>query len=227
MSHIFLFDIDQTLIRTSGVGTAAMNITLERLIGVPDAFARVDFKGRTDRAIIRDALVEHGGVPDDLEDFITAFEAAYAPVIEEQMQRRGGVVLPGVREMLEAVAALPGVRLGVATGNFRRAALTKLRYFELDRYFAAGGFADDAEDRAVLVRMAIDRLGGRRGNGEVFVLGDTVHDISAARAADGVAVGVATGSATMETLAAAGAHHVFDDLSRPGDVLARLLGAAA
>ena len=136
--------------------------------------------------------------------------------LERLLAERGGFILPGVRETLDAIAALPDVRLGLATGNFRRAAAVKLRYFGLDHYFADGGFADDAEDRALLVRTAIERLGG---GSPVLVIGDTAHDIMAARANGAVAVGVATGASTPEMLAAAGAAHVFNDLSRPEELL--------
>jgi phosphoglycolate phosphatase len=230
MSHLFLFDIDLTLIRTARVGSSAMNDVMRDLLGVTDAFAGVDFGGRTDRSIIRDALRNHGHTPnnDDFEAFIVEFESRYIPVLETRLAERGGWVLPGARETLEAVTALPEVRVGVATGNFRRAAQAKLRYFGLDGFFLDGGFADDAEDRAELVRIAIHRLGGAVG-GEygVFVIGDTAHDILAAQANGAVAIGVATGSSSPEILAAAGAAHVFNDLSQPADMLRALLNGRA
>lgn len=229
MSHLFLFDIDFTLIRTPGVGSAALNEVMHELFGAPNAFAGVDFSGRTDRAIIRDALRNRGQEPDEdaFEALIAEIESRYIPVMVRKLHERGGWLLPGVRATLEAVTALPDVRVGIATGNFRRAAEAKLRYFGLDGYFEDGGFADDAEDRAELVRIAIRRLGGAAG-GEygVFVVGDTSHDILAAQANGAVAVGVATGASTPEMLAAAGASHVFDDLSRPEVMLRLLLGAA-
>jgi len=229
MSHLFLFDIDLTLIRTPGTGSAAMNDVMAEMIGVADAFAGVDFSGRTDRAIIRDALRNHGHAPDDAgyEAFLTRFEAVYVPRLEQKLAERGGWLLPGVRETLERVTALPDVRVGVATGNFRRAADVKLRYFGLDHYFRDGGFADDAEARADLVRIAIRRLGGAVNGGSIFVVGDTSHDILAALANGAVAVGVATGSSTPEMLAAVGATHVFDDLSQPDVLLRRLIGDGA
>ena len=226
MSHLFLFDVDLTLVRTTGVGTAAMNAVMAELIGVPDAFAGVSFSGRTDRAIIRDALRNHGHTPDadGFEAFIRAFEARYVPVLAEILAQRGGHVLPGVRETLDAVSALPDTRVGLATGNFRRAAAVKLRYFGLDGYFADGGFADDAEDRAELVGVAIRRLGGAPGgDARVFVIGDTAHDIMAAAANGAGPVGVATGGSSAELLAAAGAAHVFADLTQPEQMLRLLL----
>ena len=227
MSHLFLFDIDFTLIRTHGAGSAAMNQTLHELLGIGDAFAGVDFGGRTDRSIIRDALRNHGRLPEDeagFEAFIHAFESRYVPLLAQTLAERGGSVLPGVRDTLEAVCALPGARVGVATGNFRRAAELKLRALDLERYFTDGGFADDAEDRTALVGIAIQRLGGAAsGPYRVFVIGDTAHDIRAAVENNAVAVGVATGSSSPALLAAAGAAHVFNDLSDPATVLQILL----
>jgi phosphoglycolate phosphatase-like HAD superfamily hydrolase len=225
MSHLFLFDIDMTLIRSNRVGSTAMNIVMGELIGVPDALAGVDFSGRTDRSILRESLANHGHEPDDFERFIQEFEARYIPVLERTLAERSGLVLPGVPETLAAVRALPDVRIGIATGNFRRAAEAKLRHFGLDHFFEGGGFADDAEDRAALVGIAIERLGGAAGGYfRVFVIGDTTHDIMAATANNAVAVGVATGTSSPQLLAAAGAAHVFDDLSQPDTILRLLLG---
>ena len=48
MSHLFLFDIDLTLIRTFGVGRTAMNEVMHDLYGMQHALDGVDFGGRTD-----------------------------------------------------------------------------------------------------------------------------------------------------------------------------------
>ena len=39
MTDIFLFDIDLTMIRTNGAGSAAMETTIREMLGVADAFA--------------------------------------------------------------------------------------------------------------------------------------------------------------------------------------------
>jgi phosphoglycolate phosphatase len=46
----------------------------------------------------------------------------------------------------------------------------------------------------------------------VFVIGDTVHDIAAARANRAVAIGVATGTTPASALEAAGADLVLESL---------------
>lgn len=225
-SDLFIFDIDRTLVHSTG-GAAAMNLALGELIGAHTAFLGVDFSGRTDRAIIRDALRNCAHEPPDFEAFVQAFEARYIPAMEQAISGESLRALPGARELVAAVRALPNARAGVATGNFRRAALAKLRACGFDSYLSEGGFADDAEARPELVRVAIERLGGAADGGRVFVIGDTPHDIRAALANGAVAVGVATSRPTAAMLHEAGAHHVFADLSRPEDVLRRLLSEPA
>lgn len=217
MSVIILFDIDMTMIRTNRVGATAMAETLHEMLGIVDGFALIDFAGRTDRAILREVLTLHGRMAPDFEGFVRAFEERYIVRLTAVMQERGGVVLPGVREALRALAALPDLHLGLATGNFRRAAEIKLRHFGLWHHFLDGGFADDAEQRDALVATAIQRMAAHcaRAPQAVIVVGDSVHDVTAARANGATAVAVATGATSAESLAAAGADIVLDNLADP------------
>jgi phosphoglycolate phosphatase len=221
MTAVVLFDIDLTMIRTNGAGSGAMTETLKVMLGVEDGFANISFAGRTDRALLREALTNCGKHDHDLETFVPAFEAEYLPRLTRQLGERGGVVLPGVRETLTAVRALPHTRMGLATGNFRRAAEIKLRYFDLWDHFLDGGYADDGEHRHELVAAAVRRLEAHcpAPPSCVIVIGDSIHDITAATANGAVAVGVATGSASADDLHAAGAHAVFDDLSDPASIV--------
>jgi len=59
------------------------------------------------------------------------------------------------------------------------------------------------------------RLHAQLTAAQVSVIGDTPLDISAARAAGAVSVGVATGKYSVDELAAAGADHVMTSLTDP------------
>ena len=225
MTRLFLFDIDLTMIRTNRAGTVAMTETMRELLGIEDAFAGVEFGGRTDSSLVREALTVHGCLErvGDFHAFVERFKEQYFPRLARALDERGGVVLPGVPELLDRVANLPDARLGLTTGNFRTAAEIKLRYFGLWRHFAGGGFADDSEDRAALVAAAIRRMSSD-GVRRIYILGDSTHDITAAKANGAVAIGVATGGSSTEALAATGADFVFNDLSDPETVLRVVLG---
>ncbi|MDP3769072.1 MAG: HAD hydrolase-like protein, partial [Dehalococcoidia bacterium] len=138
----------------------------------------------------------------------------------------GGAPMPGIPELLARLSVEGSVRLGLATGNFRDAAFTKLRYFGLEGYLSEGGFADDAEDRGELVGIAIERVanGRRTGPADIWVIGDTPLDIAAAQANSARSLGVATGSSSEEELRAAGADVTMPDLSDTDAAIRALVG---
>jgi phosphoglycolate phosphatase-like HAD superfamily hydrolase len=89
-------------------------------------------------------------------------------------------------------------RLGVATGNIRAGAEAKLEAAGLAHWFDLGGYGCDSHLRPELVAAAIGRAGPCD---EVIVVGDTIHDITAARACGATVCAVATGSDSAEALA--------------------------
>jgi phosphoglycolate phosphatase-like HAD superfamily hydrolase len=180
----------------------------------------------TDRGIIREGLEREGLVAD--EATIDAVCAAYVAALAEEMPRSEGFrVLPGVREVLDALAGRPGLAVGLGTGNLREGARIKLEHARLAHHFAFGGFGCDHEDRPALVRIGAERGAARLGVPlaacRVVVIGDTPRDVAAAQAIGADAVTVETGGVGAATLRASGATHVFPDLSAEG-TLAALVG---
>src|SRR4051812_46934512 len=216
--YLILFDIDGTLVLTGGAGMRAMNRACEDLVRSENAMAGVTFAGRTDWSILDDILRNHGHTLD--ETLMEELRQRYVTHLAEEIQLPGrGVkdVMPGIRELLDALHNRPDVRLGLLTGNFIDGARIKLEYFDLWKYFPWGAFGGDSANRNDLVPIAVSRA-KEHGIADVpaaniFVVGDTPNDIDCARAAHAIPVAVATGSYTAEQLSAAGADIVFEDLS--------------
>jgi phosphoglycolate phosphatase len=224
MTAIIIFDIDLTLIHTTGAGRRAMSRSFAHLFGVEDAFASVDFAGRTDRSILRDCFSTHAMLDDRYDARSQQFQGVYLELLAKELEADAGLVLPGVEAVLEVLSTRPGVRLGLGTGNFRAAAELKLRRHGLWSYFVDGGFADDSEDRAEVIATAIRRLrGNEEPDARILVVGDTPHDVAAARANGAVAIAVATGRSSREILEAAGADYVLDTLHDLGPLLEALI----
>jgi phosphoglycolate phosphatase-like HAD superfamily hydrolase len=224
---IVLFDIDGTLVLTGRAGLRAMNRACEAVISHPNALDGIAVAGRTDWAILHDAVARTGRHLDPA--LLRALRDAYAVILPEEIARPGeGVkaVMPGVRELLVALAARPDVFVGLLTGNFETTARIKLEYFNLWQYFRCGAFGDDAADRNALVPFALERVRAcgpdAGGSDAVFVIGDTPHDIACAAAGGAVAIGVATGTFSVQELRDSGADLVFPDLSDTAAVLAGL-----
>lgn len=225
---LVLFDIDGTLVLTGRAGVRAMDRAFEIVVGVADGVRDVPMAGRTDRAILADALVRHEIAPDGV--LLERLRITYFDMLTEEILRPGPRkgILPGVRALLDALVGRQDRWLGLLTGNFAVSAHIKLAHFDLWHYFAFGAFADDSADRNALVPVALERA-ARSGSprfdpGDVLVVGDTPYDVACAKAVGARAVAVATGGTDVETLWAAGADVVFQDLSDTLAVLDALGG---
>lgn len=229
MQRLVLFDIDGTLILTGGAGVRAMNRAFAAMFGRDEGFRGVSMAGRTDQAILLDALARGGLARDEgtLAEFCQRYRACLAEEIERPGPRKG--VMPGVRELLDALASRDGVFSALLTGNFAEAARIKLEHFDLWRYFACGAFGDDAIERHDLVAVAVARAQGcglpPLPSEQVWVVGDTPLDIACAVRAGAHAVAVATGDYDVDTLARSGAETVFEDLRDTAAFMAAIAGA--
>ncbi|MBI5288724.1 MAG: haloacid dehalogenase-like hydrolase [Chloroflexi bacterium] len=222
-----LWDIDNTLLYTGGAGGVAMTRAFRELYGVDDAFGRVEFSGRSDTAIFIDAARTHAIAQDPALE-IVRFIDAYLPHMEAALREIRGALMPGIDAVLATLSERPDVTQGLGTGNFRRTGEAKLVHYGIAHYFpgTVGGFGDDHESRDELVRIGIERLrNGGSGDERVVVIGDTPHDVAAAKANGAFALGVATGRDSVQRLHGCGADAAVEDLSDTDAALHLILGA--
>jgi len=223
MAKLLLFDVDGTLILTGGAGIRAMNLAFAEIYGVEGGLADVEVAGRIDTAILRAALARHNIACEAFAEAVEEFRDVYCRHLAKTLiEAKDGRVLPGVRDLLAALQSKLDLRVSLATGNFRRGAELKLSYYGLSQYFDDGVFGEDTEVRAELVAIAKRDIADEGEEGAVYVFGDTVHDIGAARANDAIAVAVATGFTSEETLRGSSPDFLFPDFSDWRSVLATL-----
>jgi phosphoglycolate phosphatase-like HAD superfamily hydrolase len=228
VTRLLLFDIDQTLIRTPAVGRTALDEAFLALYGRELATAGIRFDGRTDRAIFNDVFERLELPAHEWEDAFRVANAHYLGRLPVLLSERGGTVLPGVRELLGALATETAA-VGVATGNSRDGARVKLDHFGLWECFAAGGFGERTPDRRVIIREGIEALAAVAGcaadGSAAIVIGDTPHDISAGLANGTRVLAVATGVYSEAELQAAGATWTTPNLGNTSAILDILLSA--
>ncbi len=110
-----------------------------------------------------------------------------------------------------------GVAMGLVTGNLTRIGWKKMERAGLKGYFRFGAFGEMADNRAGLVRLAVEqarRRGWIDGDTPVSLIGDAPNDILAAQAAEVRSIAVATGVMTMEELRAYSPDYLLEDLRR-------------
>lgn len=213
-----LFDVDGTLISTGGAGTRSWAWAFDRLHGVPADIGEFSEAGMTDPEVGRRTFLSVvGRSPTDRE--MGRLLAAYLDRIPHEVDTsRDYQVLDGVETLLPRLCD-EGYLLGITTGALEAAAHIKLSRARLNRFFSFGGYGSDSPDRAALTQRALGRgeviLGGPLDPGRVLVVGDTPKDIEAAHEVGAVAVAVASGKYSEESLARSGADHVLNSLDEP------------
>jgi phosphoglycolate phosphatase len=226
---LVLWDIDQTLL---DVGTTDREVWFSlcaELLDVPPRPVYV-VPGSTIRQILRAILHEYGadaGTADRLLPEALRREAERIGAAGPSLPARGRL-LPGVRAVVAALDRTPGVVQSVLTGNQLDSARAKLAAFGLapPLDLALGAYGSDHEDRPELVPIARARADSARGTGtatRTVLVGDSILDIQAARHNGARVVAVATGTTPRETLEAAGADAVLDDLADLDRSLAAIL----
>ena len=236
MERLALFDIDCTLIDAHGAGGRAIMQAIRDVYGVEGELGDYSFHGRTDPGIIRDLadlwgaadpeavmgryegetqpqvvhdLAAQLGTPEDVIDArVQECIDRYVELLGSEVEAGRVEVLPGVDELVRALAADARVTLGLLTGNVAEGARIKLLPTGLWPLFEVAAYGSDSGSRPDLPAIAVARaeeLTGRRFTGkEVAVLGDTPADVECGAGIGVKAIAVATGRHSLDELAA---HH--------------------
>ena len=195
-----LFDIDGTLIRSGGAGMIAIRQVMGEMFGLQNV-TKVPVHGRTDKGILGDIFA---AVSLDYDEQQSEFTKRYSSLLAQTLAGCDGVILPGVKSLLDELQQLPNVSLGILTGNGQLAAQAKLTHFQLEQYFSFGGYGDDHANRDEIAKLANRSaeqfLKNAYDPSQVWVVGDTVHDITCARSIGARVVAVETGGAGRQEL---------------------------
>lgn len=221
-----VFDVDGTLATGSGANLQSMMTAARRVLGrsadldmagdVP-LLDRAPVAGWTDAGLLAHLARAAGrSIYDVRADLLAAYADAYRADLAAGASP--GVLLPGVRDLLETLRA-NDVPVGLATGNAHQVAQAKLERLGIAEFFTfdlSAGFGDRLISRIDIGTAAIAALPPTK---HVYLAGDTVADMESARANTARGVAVLSGAASAADLHAEGPWVVLPDVTG----LARLL----
>ena len=233
--RLVLWNIDLTLLDVGRVTRAAYADAFRTVIGRP-LVALPQTAGRTESEIFFDALALNArgtrAAGPAGEELLGAFTAELAATFRarRELLTQEGWLLPGARDAVAGVAALPGVVQTVLTGAIRPNAIEKLRAFGLEQYFdtEVGGYGSEVFPKGALLLTARSRAARKYRvdfpeRATVYVA-DSARDVAAARMAGVRSVAVASGRSSAAELREEGADVVLADLAGTGHVVAAIDG---
>ncbi len=203
MAAVALFDLDGTLLHTPRAIAKAMADSVQAVTGktVPhgEALALVGLP----LLVITETLAQAVDNPGAAEGIREAYMERFQTVI---MRQAPSLVCDGVLESIQALRD-SDVAIGVVTSKIRRSAEAILDAAGLLEHFDLIVGADDIAKPKPSpdgILFALERLGGT-DSASAFYVGDTAHDMGAAKAAGTHAIGVTYGVGTSKELLDAGA----------------------
>lgn len=184
-----------------------MSAAFEELFGVEEAFKDVDFSGRTDPLILREAFQKYN--LDFTEQKAHDFFELYFKKLEKTIKNNIETIT-GMDRLLEKISSFD-LQLGIITGNNYSGAQLKLETVGLAKHFAGGGFGEDGPQR-----LQIAKTGLRRFNfppHRTMMIGDSIHDIRVAEELGMISVGISTGHTEYKRLEEKNPDYLFEKLT--------------
>lgn len=208
---LLIWDIDGTLMNSMGIGRRAMNNTFKTLYNIDNGFDQVSMAGRLDYQIVKNAHKYHKINEYDVDNFYKTYESELR---KELSCDYSAVVLPGVKKILDT--KVDNLYHILGTGNCQIGAKLKLSHVGIGHYFDIGGYGDEDVDRWQIIekayREAEDFYHINFDKNNIYVIGDTPHDIECAKKLGFKSIGVSTGFHSMERLKECKADYVLEEL---------------
>lgn len=216
---LVIFDVDGTLVDSQGDILRAMGAAFAHAgRPAPAREAVLSIVGLSlDHAMARLAP----DLPPDLRaQMVDTYKDAYADARRQTGAAVSSPLYAGALETLQALAELPEVLLGIATGKSQRGLTHLLAAHDLDRYFVTAQVADHhpSKPHPSMILAAMAETGVERTR--TVMIGDTSYDMEMARAAGVTGIGVGWGYHPPAELGAA--RHLVDGFDALPGLLKRI-----
>tara|TARA_B100000029_G_scaffold375236_1_gene369582 strand:+ start:24612 stop:25313 length:702 start_codon:yes stop_codon:yes gene_type:complete len=183
--QLILFDIDGTLINPGPSGRKLLNLMVKDISNCSPKLKYEDVAGFTDPIIVEQALRRTGVKENVLSSKINEILEDYPKRLKKIYNNDEGVFVYNDAIKFAKACKVQGWEIGLLSGNVRKAAKIKLDRFNLWQMFPFGLFGDDARSREDLVWLAEEAswisIGESFTHDRMVLVGDTVHDVSAAK----------------------------------------------
>jgi len=214
--NLVVFDIDGTILDSRDLILAAHQIAFSAHgLAVPASTTILPLVGLSHAELFRELV----GAAGPIESLTREYKAAARRMRAAGHPREA--LFPGAAEVVQRLAARPDCALGIATGKSSASLRDFLALHGWRSCFETMHTSDDAPskpDPAMILRSMADAgVPPRR----TLMVGDSILDMSMAKAAGVMAVGVRWGNSAPDALHGAGADVLIADFSELDGLIAR------
>lgn len=203
---LVLFDIEGTLIKAGyPPSRRRYPYALKKIFKKEIPLNMADYEGKIDLGFLKKTLKRQGLNKEQISESLNdIFDTAYsylAKNIKSDYKKR--LIKPAAL-LVKKLYPKKNIYLGLLTGNEENVARLKISTAGLSDYFRLGLFGDEAESRNKLARLVFSRarkfLGIDFLKKNIYIIGDTPHDVDCAKSISAKTIAVATGKYSFSQL---------------------------
>lgn len=216
---LLLFDVDGTLVSLKkGISRGIFIDAFLEILNIEVEDKNLpNMSGMTDLSILAEtaynANIPKNIIFDNIEKFWNYFDLRFEELVSIETMK----VHNGVKELLEKLQMSKEFRLALLTGNYKRNAYRKIKFFDLDKYFDIGAFGDDDINRNKLPEIVYSRAheiyGEKYDSTNSIIIGDAPNDIICAKHNKLPSLIVASDNHKKAELYEMNPSHLIDDFS--------------
>lgn len=221
--RLVVFDVDGTLVDSQGDIVASMTAAFDQ-VGLPVP-SREEILGIVGLSLPMAMLRLAPDAPQDQRDaMVDGYKASYQ-MLRKTKGAASSPLYPGIREVIEGLAAQDDTLLAIATGKSRRGLIALLDNHGWGKTFASLQVADDhpSKPHPAMLQAALAETGAEAGR--AVMVGDTTFDMDMAESAGMAFIGVGWGYHAPARLT--GAREVVAQASDLPEAIARAIGEHA
>jgi len=182
MTIFVIFDIDGTLTRTRLLDEQSYDKALNDVFNIElTADARKRINESADSGLLNAICLSYLGVLPSSQQ-LKQFQSSFFYHLESALKNEAAVTINGAQQLLLALRQLPGVDIAFATGAWRRSALLKLQYANIQINPDELTSADEEETKQAILSLAIKKKQIQWPYSATYYVGDRHWDYEAASA---------------------------------------------
>jgi phosphoglycolate phosphatase len=176
-----LWDIDGTLLTTNGLGRTPLLEAIRITTGVVGSYSLDSTSGLTDHQVVNKVLTEYFFQDEDIDSTISKVLDLYCDLYASLVINKSFMLLNEIDQIMEELSRNKNFLNLICTGNVIGGAKLKLRKVGLDHFFKEQYLfcSQNLNPRSSIVSRAKDE--SLRMGYTPVVIGDTIHDVEAAR----------------------------------------------
>jgi len=210
----FLFDIDFTLVDLRGIYRSSYRSAYERNnVRFEPELVEATY-GMEEYSQHKEVLGKLGYSKDECELIVSRIVDSFRDEWRKQMKTKASLknyVCSGAVEFLDSLES-KNIPRGYVTLNIEEMGSFILEKSGLSHYFSFGAYSDGKGGRVPVLKKAISGLGQLFDKKSIYVVGDSIYDILAAKRLSLNSIGVTTGFYSSEELRKCGANVVVESL---------------